>query len=337
MTKRELIRVSLNFIERTRSKKLTAGDKQLDARRTLFKTRKVAVLMGGFSEERDISLKSGRAVLRALVGLGYNAVTITVGRDVAFRLKDEGIEAAFIALHGGSGEDGSIQGLLEIMDMPYTGSGVLASAVAMDKAATKVFLNYHGIPTPEFMVLKDGDMNAPRLPMPFIVKPARQGSTIGVSLVDTEGGYNEALKEAYRHDSKVLVERFIQGRELTVGILDGRIFPVIEIVPREAIYDFKAKYVKGMSEFRVPAALEERVEAEVKKAAFDAYNLIGCSGAARVDMVMEDKLNTPHILEVNTVPGMTDLSLFPMAAASAGVGYEALVEEMLLGAGVRKY
>lgn len=306
-------------------------------KRVLFKGKKIGVLMGGLSEEREISLKSGGCVHKALVSLGYNAVTVDAGRDIAFKLVHNRIEVAFIALHGRYGEDGSIQGLLEIMDIPYTGSGVLASALAMDKVAAKVFLNYHGIPTPEFTVLKDGSVSKPALVPPFIVKPSCQGSTIGVSLVLDKGQYEEALKKAYGYGRTVVVERFIEGRELTVAVLDGRTLPVIEIIPKEGIFDFEAKYSHGASEFRVPADLKAEVLEEVKKAALSAYNLIGCSGAARVDIVLEDKSERPYVLEINTVPGMTEVSLLPRAALAMGAGYPALIEEMLFGAGVGKH
>ncbi len=306
----------------------------MERKRALFKKKRIGVLMGGLSREREISLKSGAAVAGALSGCGYDVVTIDAGRDTAERLKDYGVEVAFIALHGRYGEDGMVQGLLELMGIPYTGSGVLSSALAMDKAATKVFLRHHSIPTPGFRVLKNGEGTVPEMDPPLIVKPAREGSTIGVSLVEDKALLQEAIEEARSHDDTVLVEDFIEGRELTVAILDRRVFPVVEIMPRERIYNFEAKYVKGRTEFKAPAALDDHTEALVKRVAMDAYTALGCRGGARVDVVLDNE-RRPYVLEVNTVPGMTGLSLFPMAAAAAGVGYEDLVEEMLLGAGLK--
>ncbi|MBI5561056.1 MAG: D-alanine--D-alanine ligase [Deltaproteobacteria bacterium] len=317
---------------------LNIKKKEAQEKRALFKKKKIGVLMGGLSEEREISLKSGGYVHKALIGLGYNAIALDAGTDMALRLRANMIEAAFIALHGGLGEDGSVQGLLEVMGVAYTGSGVLASALAMNKAAAKVFLDYHGIPTPEFTLLKEGEEAIDTaLPLPLIIKPLSQGSTIGISLVRKKGRFLPAVKEARRHDRSVLVERFIEGRELTVSILDGRVFPIIEIMPKKGIFDFEAKYMKAGSELSVPARLKQGVEAGVRKTALSAYNTIGCRGAARVDIILEDRTSIPYVLEINTVPGMTDVSLLPFAAKAAGIRYPELVEEMLFGAGVRKH
>ena len=303
-----------------------------------LRKKRIGVLMGGFSSEREISLRSGKSVLSSLLELGYKAAPIDcAGDDMAGRLMKERIDVAFIALHGHYGENGAVQGLMEMMGIPYTGSGVLSSALAMDKAASKAFLSYHGIPTPEFMVLKNNEMPRPTLPMPFIVKPSSQGSTIGVSIVDKKDRYHAALRKAYRYDTKVLVERFVDGRELTVAILDGRVFPVLEIIAKGAIFNFRAKYTKGGYGVRVPAELKKGLESRIKSVALSTYNLIGCSGAARVDMILEDKTEEPYVLEINTVPGMTEVSLFPRAAASEGIGYPALVELMLLGAGLKTH
>lgn len=299
-------------------------------KRELFKQKTIGVLMGGESAERDISLKTGRAVLKALVELNYRVVGIDCRGDVAGKLSGEGVDVAFIALHGGPGEDGCIQGMLEVMGIAYTGSGVRASAVAMDKVTTKKLLRFHEIRTPGFSVLAADSSTATKLELPVIVKPSAQGSTLGIKLVQGWEDYDAAVAGAFEYGDTVMVEKFIIGRELTVSVLDHRVLPVIEIIP-EGIYDYRAKYTTGATEFKVPAVLGEEVEKAVKDSAYCAYTAIGCSGGARVDIVIDAGQN-PYVLEVNTVPGLTELSLFPMAAASVGIGYAALVEQMLLGA-----
>lgn len=301
--------------------------------RVSLKYKKIGVLLGGASEEREISLKTGTAVLNALLRKGYDAVAIDAMRELPARLSSEKIEVAFIALHGRYGEDGSVQGLLEVMGIPYTGSGVLASALAMDKVAAKKVFKFHGVSTPSFAVCGDEPV---RIKPPLIVKPSTQGSAIGVTIVRKCGGLKGAVAEACRHGKEALVEKFIEGRELTVSILDGRVLPTIEIRPREGFYDYKAKYTKGMTDFVVPAKLKKPVARRIEKEALGAYRALGCSGAARVD-VMLSRRGVPYVLEVNTVPGLTELSLFPRAAAAAGMDYPALVEAMLRSAGLGKF
>lgn len=296
--------------------------------------------MGGTSEEREISLRGGRAIHKALLEKGYNAIAIDVNKDIVRRLMEEEIDVAFIALHGRYGEDGTIQGLLEVMGIPYTGSGVLASAMALDKVVAKKAFTFHGIPTPEWEVVsREWEVGKQKgfspyptihIPPPVVVKPTSQGSTIGVTVVKEEGGLKAAFEEAWRYGDTVIVERCIEGREITVGILNGRALPIIEIRPKEGIYDYKAKYTPGMTEYIVPARLDERVEERVKEIALKAYQVLGCRGVARVDMILA--CETPYLLEVNTIPGMTELSLIPKAAASSGIGFSDLVEEILLGA-----
>jgi D-alanine-D-alanine ligase len=292
-----------------------------------FKMKKVGVLMGGVSEEREISLKSGGAVTRALKEKDYKAVALDSKQDTALKLNEENIDIAFVTLHGGWGEDGSVQGLLEVMNIPYTGSGVLASALTMDKVATKMVLAYHAIPTPPFKMVRPGVSG---VEMPVIVKPANQGSTIGVTLVRDPLELEAAVEKAYGYGERIIAEKFIEGRELTVSILDGKALPIIEIIS-EGIYDYRAKYMKGMVDFKVPAALSKGVEKTVKQMALDAYTALGCRGAARVDLILS-RDERAYVLELNTVPGMTERSLFPMAAASVGMGYQALTEQILLGA-----
>ncbi len=304
-----------------------------------LKDKRVGVLMGGLSDEREISLKSGQAVLNALLAEGVDAVEIDAGRQVAQQLLEENVEVAFIALHGPYGEDGGMQGLLEVLGLPYTGSGVLASALAMDKAASKVFFRAAGIPTPDSVVLKAGATQSTELdlPLPVIIKPLRQGSSIGMTVVredgDSAAAVAIAIDEAFKYDSAVLVESFITGRELTLSILDERVFPIVEIKPKNGIYDYDAKYVKGMTEFTVPARLDAGTEQEVVRLGRAAYDTLGCSGAARVDFMLDDVTGTPYVIEVNTIPGMTEFSLLPMAARSVGMDYGELCCEMLLRAG----
>ncbi|MBI5586922.1 MAG: D-alanine--D-alanine ligase [Deltaproteobacteria bacterium] len=297
--------------------------------------KKIGVLMGGLSEEREISLKTGAAILKALGVRGYRAAAIDAGRDLAAVLVKSKVEVAFLALHGRYGEDGCVQGLLEVMGIPYTGSGVQASSVAMDKVSAKKMLIFNGISTPDFSVLAEGK-KTPSLKLPLVVKPASQGSAIGVSIVKRRSDFAGAVKEASRHGKAVMVEKYIEGRELTVSILDGKVLPIIEICPREGFYDYTNKYTKGKTDFLVPARLKRTTLKRVEKEALGAYHALGCSGAARVDVMLGGK-EAPFVLEVNTIPGMTELSLFPRAAAEAGLDYPALVEKMLMGAGVDKF
>jgi len=299
-----------------------------------LKNKRIGVLMGGLSEEREISLKTGAAIMKALGDKGYKAVAIDAGRDIASVLGKKKIDVAFIALHGRYGEDGCIQGLLEMMGIPYTGSGVKASALAMDKTAAKKVMLYHGVSTPASCIHEEGIR--PRIKAPLVVKPACQGSAIGVSIVKKEAGLKPALKEAARFGGPVLIEKYVSGRELTVSILDGKVLPTIEIRPRKGFYDYTAKYTKGMTEFVVPAGISRSADKKVAKESLKAYEALGCKGAARVDVILDSK-GVPFVLEVNTIPGMTELSLFPRAAQAAGLDYPALVEAMLKGAGLNKF
>ena len=299
---------------------------------------RIGVLLGGMSTEREISLKSGTAVYHALIQKGYSVVAIDVGRDIYSKITKEKIDIAFIALHGKYGEDGTIQGLLEIMGIPYTGSGVLASAISINKALAKKLFILNRIPTPAFKIVKKGTVvdNAifKDLGLPFIVKPNSQGSTIGVSIVNDKNEASYAIKKALKYDDTALIEKFIKGRELTVGILCNKALPIIEIRPKKAMYDFKAKYTKGMTEYIAPAPLSKMLEKRLFDYALKAFNTLGCSGTARVD-IMLDKRNKPYVLEVNTIPGMTELSLLPKAAACAGISFPELVEKILLNVQLR--
>ena len=304
------------------------GNIEMDKR---FKGKKIGVLMGGMSEEREISLKTGAAVLKALCAKGYRAVQIDAGRDLAARLASEGVGAAFIALHGRYGEDGCVQGMCEVMGIPYTGSGVRASSVAMDKIASKTVFLFHGITAPAMGGITDnGRIKGVRLPV--VVKPAAQGSAIGVSVVRKSPELEGAIRNARKYGPSVIVEEYIEGRELTVSILCGDVLPIVEIRPKEGFYDYRAKYTKGLTEFTVPARIAGPAAKRVGQAALAAYHAIGCRGAARIDVMLRG--NVPYVLEANTVPGLTELSLFPMAARHAGIDYPDLVERMLLDAGL---
>jgi len=299
--------------------------------------KKIGVLMGGLSAEREISHESGNAILYALKEKGYNTCSINVDRDVAQRIAEERIDVAFIALHGRWGEDGTVQGMLEIMGIPYTGSGVLASALAMNKAMTKKVLCFHTLPTPDFQVfnkegISEGRVEEKiRLKFPVVVKPVSEGSTIGISLVKNREGLADAAKEAFTYTDQIIIEEFVHGSEVTLGILNGRPLPVIEIVPKDGFYDYKSKYTPGETEYIIPARLTNSRLSEVTDVGLRVYEAIGCHGAARVDMIMGSK-GKINILEINTVPGMTAISLIPKAAGYSGLSFDDLVEEMLKSA-----
>ena len=304
-----------------------------------LKKKKIAVMMGGLSREREISLKTGKAILRALTEKGYHAISIDVGRDIADVLMKEKIECAFLALHGRFGEDGTVQGMLELMRIPYTGSGVLASALALHKImAKKVFL-CENIPTPPFEVLgrKEVEKNSLRtssLSLPVVVKPAREGSTIGVSIVKKEEDLLPALKEAGKYDDEILVEKFMEGKEITVGILEDLPLPIIEIVPRSGFYNYHSKYTKGETQYLIPAPMAREKYLYAQEISFKAFKALGCSGCARVDL-MTDAEENPFVIDVNTMPGMTETSLLPKAAGYAGIPFEDLVERILLKASLK--
>lgn len=300
--------------------------------------KKIAVLMGGLSAEREVSLKTGKAVLAALQTAGYRAQAIDVGHDIAEQLKSEQIEVAFVALHGRFGEDGRIQGLLEMMRIPYTGSGVMASSVAIDKVMTKQLLLYHELPTPGYDFIRPGDSPEALFErchhLPLVVKPSREGSTIGITIARTREVLREGIDAAARLDGTVLVEDFIAGDELTVAVINAEALPIIQIVPKSGFYDYQAKYVSGDTDYLVPAPIDAVSYQQVQKAAVKAYQVLGCRGAARVDFMFRER--EFYCIEVNTVPGMTETSLLPKAAKYAGIDFVGLVEMMLGDAGLDK-
>ncbi len=302
-----------------------------------FKDKIIGVLMGGLSKEREISLKSGNAIFEALLLKGYDVVPIDVGRDVFRILQEKAVDVAFLALHGRYGEDGSIQGVLEILGIPYTGSSLLASALAMDKYLCKDIARAEGIPTPEgfffdaFQENLDNFLRSIPPHYPFIVKPSREGSTIGIRKVSNSHELQEAILQAARIDSRVLVEQFIPGREFTVGILNGEALPVLEVIPKSGFYDYNSKYTVGATQYICPAEISDEVAKQLQIYTVRLFRRMGCEGVARADFILaSDK--TPYFLEINTLPGMTNTSLVPKAAAVAGVSFPDLVEKILWSA-----
>lgn len=305
--------------------------------------KRIAVLMGGRSSEREISLRTGQAVHQALLRRRYDVVAIDVGDRLYQDLKEQEIAIAFLSLHGLGGEDGLVQGFLETIGIPYTGSGVRASAVGMHKVMTKTLLAAHGIPVPSGTVIREGErpslakvLKKAKLQLPIVVKPVSQGSTIGVTIVRRATQWKEALAVAHRYDSEAMVEGYIPGHEATVSILGtamnkAQVLPAIEIVAPEGFYDFSAKYQKGKTQYLCPAPLPPKVLQKIEELASRSYEILGCEGAARVDFRITPR-GQPYVLEINTVPGMTATSLLPMAAAQAGMGYDDLVERILRSA-----
>ena len=290
---------------------------------------KVAVLFGGKSGEREVSIKSGSAVLAALKRQGVDAVAFDPATQALSELSQ--FDRAFISLHGRYGEDGTIQGALELMDIPFTGSGVMASSLGMDKWRTKLMWRAVGVATPDFeVVTENSDFAAieKKLGLPLFVKPANEGSSIGISKVKTAGGLKAAYELAAKADPLVIVEQFVGGGEYTVGILGDEALPIIRIVPKNEFYDFEAKYLRDDTEYRCPCGLSAEKEAVIQQEALQAFRAIGCSGWGRVDFLM-DEAGMHYFLEVNTSPGMTDHSLVPMAAKAAGVSFDELVVKIL--------
>lgn len=299
--------------------------------RESLKKMKIGVLFGGRSSEREVSLKSGKAVFDALVRLGYNTVAIDTQDRLIDKLKKQKVEAAFIVLHGRWGEDGTVQGLLELMEIPYTGPGVLGSSAAMDKAIMKFVLQATCIPTPSYVVAGAGDRIA--LKPPFVVKPANEGSTIGISLVRKKKEIPAAMELALTYDRKVVIEEFIAGQEITVAVINGRALPVIEVRPLSGFYDFEAKYTKGMTEYIVPARISRTIAKKAQAIAIDVSRRFDLSGCVRIDMLIQEKV--PCVIDINTSPGMTETSLVPKAWAYEGRTFDELIDEILIGASLK--
>jgi D-alanine-D-alanine ligase len=290
---------------------------------------RIGVLMGGPSEEREISLKSGKAVYDSLKERGLNAVALDIQTDNPQEsiglLKSAQLDCAFLALHGPFGEDGTIQEILDNLEIPYTGSGKLASRLAMDKIASRQIFQQAGLSVPRYRVLDQSSSKAFQesgndFIFPVVVKPATQGSSIGLSIVDQKENLAAALDLAFRFDQRILIEEYIPGREVTVGILAEQALPVIEIIPKRRFFDYAAKYQAGLTDYVVPAQLTESVAEKIKETALSAHRLLGCFGCSRVDMILNQD-NLVFVLEVNTIPGLTSTSLLPKAAERVGIEF----------------
>jgi D-alanine-D-alanine ligase len=300
---------------------------------------KVGVLFGGRSAERDVSIMSGTGVLNALKSVGIDAHPFDPGQQSLAELADQKVDRVFIALHGRYGEDGSLQGALEQLGIPYTGSGVMASSVAMDKITTKKIWLMHGLPTPNYATIDpttDLDKVAAHLGLPLIVKPPLEGSTIGITKVTQAQDLKAAVDVATGFDAVVLAEEFVTGRELTVTVLGqgatARALPIVEIVAPEGNYDYQNKYFTDDTKYFCPAQLDDAASAEIARLAVEAYNALGCEGWARVDVLLRTLDNKPFLIEANTSPGMTGHSLVPMSARAVGMSYEELCVEILRSA-----
>lgn len=293
---------------------------------------KIAVMMGGNSAEREISMESGQAVLRALLNNELDAHEINVkGNEYLNGLISGNFDRVFIALHGRGGEDGTVQGLLDTLNLPYTGSGVLGSALAMDKCLSKKIWLSEGLPTPEFIELhenSDWQVVGETLGLPLMVKPVREGSSFGASKVKTIDQIKPAWQTAYKYDRKVVAEKWITGGEYTVPILANEILPLIKLETPREFYDYQAKYEDDTTQYICPSGLDDEKEKEVGELALKAFSSIGASGWGRVDLLL-DSMQQPWLIEVNTVPGMTSHSLVPMSARHAGINFDELVLRIL--------
>ncbi len=296
----------------------------------------VGVLMGGLSSEREVSLRSGAAVKAALERRGYRTVAIDVQEDIAEVLHREKPDVAFVALHGRFGEDGAIQGLLEVLRIPYTGSGVAASAVAMDKLLSKRLFMQEAIPVAPYHVVRFNELEEaaglrPSFGFPVVVKPRAEGSSVGVSLVRSQEQMASALESAFHYDSTVLIEKFVGGREIHIGVLERHVLGAVEVRTANEFYDYEAKYTAGKTQYTIAPDLPDGAFEQMASYAVRALEAFGCEGAARVDFILADD-GVPFVLEINTLPGMTELSLLPKTAEQAGMSFDDLVENILLGA-----
>lgn len=301
---------------------------------------RIGVLMGGPSSEREISLKSGKAVYESLKQLKLDIVAIDIKTDNIqeniLLIKSHKINCAFLALHGRFGEDGTIQEMLDMLKIPYTGSGKLASRLAMDKIASRKIFEVHGLAVPKYKVADKFSYNVNwpiynNFTLPLVVKPATHGSSIGLSIIDKIEDLHRALELAFGFDERVIVEEYIEGREMTVGILDDKPLPVIEIIPKKRFFDYEAKYQPGMTDYILPAKLEEAVAKKTQQAAIQAHKLLGCRSFSRVDMILR-RDNIPFVLEVNSIPGFTPTSLLPKAAKIMGIEFGELCLKLIKSA-----
>lgn len=305
-----------------------------------MKEKKIVVLMGGPSSEREVSLNTGKAILQALKNKDYNAVGLEIEPKRLFdQLKECKCDIVFNAIHGKYGEDGYLQGALELLQIPYTGSGVLANALAMDKVVSKRLFLAGNVSTPRFTVYEEDDLSQDitkeilkDYSLPVVIKASTQGSSIGVSIVENIDDLKKAIEDSFKYSDHILVEEFIQGRELTVAVWGDKeksALPIIEIVPHSGKYDYQSKYTKGATDYIVPAKIENNLTEKIQAMALKAFKLLGCKGIARVDVMLGTD-DVPYVLEVNTVPGMTETSLVPKAAKAVGISFEELCEKLLL-------
>lgn len=308
---------------------------------------KVAVLKGGSSLERQVSLRSGARIAEALRTGGHEVIEIDVDQNLVHTLRETGPEVAFIVLHGRGGEDGTLQELLEIVGIPYTGCGVLSSTLAMDKSLTKLLLQKHAVPTAGFVAFGESafkslgasdalDQIESLLGFPVVVKPARQGSALGVNFAADRSELPPAILSAFSYDEKVLIEQFVEGREIAVSVLDGEALPAVEAIVRSGdFYDFESRYEIGKTDYVCPAELDVDVAGRLAAIAIETFKLLDCHGFARVDFMLPEQ-GEPRVLEVNTIPGLTQTSLMPMAAEAAGISFEELAERLLATATTRQ-
>ena len=295
------------------------------------KPKKIAVLMGGPGEEKDVSLKSGQAIKKALNHNDYDVTSIILDTKLEKLVKELlSVDLVFLGLHGNIGENGTIQGFLDALGIIYTGSGPLSSAICMDKNISKIIAKNNGILTPKWKlcdkVIDDAKMN-----YPVIVKPNGQGSTVGLRIAHNESELKPALEYAFNYDNSVLVEEYIQGRELTVMLIDGKAQPVCEIIPSHEFYDYECKYTAGMSKYICPAEIDDNISNYVKKISENLFDLLKCENYSRADFRMDDQ-NKFWFLEMNTLPGMTDTSLAPMSALAAGISFNELIDKIVMQA-----
>lgn len=286
--------------------------------------------MGGLSPEREVSLTTGQAVFEAIQRNGLDAVAIDVDRNIAVNLKESKIDIAFIALHGTYGEDGTIQGILEYANIPYTGSGVLGSSIAYDKVKSKELFKFHNIPSADYQVFYRSQKNIPSrtLDLPVVVKPSTQGSSIGISIVKNESEWLTALQLGFKYSEEVLVEKFIDGRLMAIGMNGEQPFPIVHIKPKSEFYDYESKYTQGKTDYLCPAELSTEEKSGLEDASIKVVRALKSRGIPRVDAIL-DETGTPYVLEINTIPGMTPISLLPMAAKQAGINFDELVMEIL--------
>lgn len=304
-----------------------------------LRKRRIGVLMGGWSSEREVSLLSGHRVLESLKRQAYDVVGIDINRSFVDQIRQAKIDMAFIILHGRPGEDGTMQGFLELLGIPYTGSRVTASAIAIDKVFTKMLFRQISVPTPDFVIVgRDDDVAEAlaeaekRFGYPLIVKPRSEGSSVGIELLEGKRSALDRCERVWRGFSEILIEPFIEGMIATVGVVGEQVLPILELVPKQQrFYSYEAKYIRGETEFICPASLGPRVEKRIKELAMKVYQELGCKGFARIDLIVKEG-RQPYFLEVNTLPGLTDISDLPAQAAAAGISYDELIFRILADA-----